>query len=238
MSEIQSNYPRTNQIGNKPVDVPALQRIALSGLVWVVANWILFFAVFIVAAVIPRADAVGKTTALLWFGTYVGIAWCVALWVYRAHQAVCALRSVEPRMPSSLVAGLSVVPIVLFGVPLSYAMDFLIVRSESPNNPTMKWTSLWSRSGQVNVLAALLAAPSIGLLFCLLKRVPIETTYLIVFLETVSFSFAIVQGAALVFQINRRISNLVESRAMPSVQTTPPPIRDIHLAVPAKSTDG
>ena len=231
MSDFQSNYPRNSSIGRIVPDVPALQRIALSGLVWVIAGWVLFFASFVVGSIgrPPGGETIMGAVILVWAATFVGLSWCVAVWVYRAHKLLCDLRGIEPRMSSFAVAGLSIIPIVLFGLPLSYTMDFLVIRSESDTKPTMKWTSLLSKSGQVNGFALLQAIPGLCLLFGVMAKITGGAQALVGFAGILALHFSTLVGASMAFQTNRRIAMLIDSNTRRDFPNSPPPVRDVHL---------
>ena len=222
MSEFQSNYPRAPKSSPGFVDVLTLQRVALSGLVWVIAHWLTAALAIIFSVVVRRSttvEAIIGVLGLLWLGTAIGVAWCVGSWIFRAHQAVCLLRNIEPKMPSWIAATLSAVPFVLFGLPLSYTMEFIIIRAESADKPTMRWWSLWSKSGWMNLMAFLLALPSFGVLLLILPAIDRDIRAIASFIGIISLDFAMLLGAALVFQTNRMIANLARDRMTGNIRT-------------------
>jgi hypothetical protein len=195
--------------------VLALQRIALCGLVWVIVCWIFSIATITLAGFSyphkSNQNLIGALS-LIWMSAYLGVALCTAFWVYRAHGAVCSLREIEPRIASSTVALLAFGTIALLGFPIYYVMDFLVVRSDSPDKATMKWNSPWSKSGQVNTLTFLAVIPSGCLIVWLTLKVDQDLLAIIFLTSVVALNFACIQGAFLVFQVNRRIAQQVNAR--------------------------
>ena len=240
MSDFQSNYPGNSSIGRVVPDVPALQRIALSGLVWVIANWILGTVTFALA-ITSQKDSISRIVlggvSLIWLFTYIGIAISASIWVYRAHKAICNLREVVPRISSISLAVLAFLSVALLGFPIGYSMDFLVIRAGSPDKPTMKWYSPWSKSGQVNVIVTLAAVPGAVAIYAQTPFTDREVNATFSFLAILAINFACIQGACLVFQINRRIANLVDSNTRRDFPNSPPPVRDIHSEAATKSCD-
>lgn len=152
---IQSNYPRDTGRIVTPDEIAKLRRTAKIGAVAI----IVFTACATFLDMFPRFDENERR----WFATGVLVLSiiasviitmvCTMIWVTRAHRAVCKLRGITPRVPSGLLGFLSAVPYVLFSLPLAYTLEFLVIRSESPDTPTMRWYSFFSKSNILNLFA-------------------------------------------------------------------------------------
>ena len=203
------------------MDISALLRIASSGLVWVIANGVSILFLLILAVFGFSSDSILFVIGILglvWMGTCLGTCYCVGVWVYRAHHAICALRGIESRMSSFAIGTLAAIPIVFLGLPLAYALEFILIRSESPDKPTMKWSSFWSKSGPANIMAFLLVTPCICFFICLfLVGFRPGFLYFLLVPTLVCAEIGLFYGSFLVFKINKRIEILANTIAYRSI---------------------
>lgn len=208
--EIESNYPRSNSFPFEQADIEGLHKNAKWGLYFVNAQ-ALFYTLSMVLAEAPAIVCI-----LLFFLSGLGTLIYVVIWVTNAHYAVCSLRGIQPRMPSLLLGILSGIPYVLFFMPLAYALDFLVVRSRSETEPTMKWYSCFSKSLRVNLFAiAVITYTTIVSLSVVNEFMPKPFHYL-GFMEWIgytSFLYALIVGVKIVWQVNHQIEALNNSRA-------------------------
>lgn len=207
VSEIQSNYPRKPQIAAVKVDVPFLQRAALSGLVFAIGQVVSLAAFGICINASGRDPVVFFVLGfsfLMFLGAGLGLMACIGIWVNRAYQAVCDIRGIESKLSATSVAILT----VCFPM-LPYALDFLDIRSKSADLPTMKWWSPYSKSMLTNVLFVLVLAAGLFLVVTFPSGLPRDYTALFLELFCVTYTTALFVGAIIVFRVNRNIVALV-----------------------------
>lgn len=139
--------------------------------------------------------------------------WTTMFWVTRAHHAICSLRGITPRISSKVIGFLSGIPYILFFAPLCYAVDFLVVRSESPDKPTMRWYSAFSKSLIVNVFAVFIIIDSscvIASLIIEFKEGPQSDpfTNVVDWVGIVALTVAVTLGIKIAKDVNQNIEKL------------------------------
>ena len=164
MDNIQSNYPRPVNGRQGLDDLGRIQHSAKVGKVsvtfLVISNVI--FAFPLSGSKIGQGGANGGALLLemlLAIGTgifSVTAIWATMVWVTCSHRAVCTSRGITSKVPSKLVGFASGIPYLLLCIPLIYALDFIVVRSEHPDKPILRWYSLLSKSKLVNAFFLLL----------------------------------------------------------------------------------
>ncbi len=164
MDNIQSNYPRA---GSQRQSIDDLQRIQHSAKVGKVSVLFLiisngYFAIPLFGSRKGEDNANGSSLLLemlLAIGTvifFVTAIWATMVWISCAHRAVCTTRGITSKVPSKFVGFASGIPYLLLYIPLIYALDFIVVRSESPDKPILQRYSLLSKSKLVNTFCMLL----------------------------------------------------------------------------------
>ena len=217
----QSNYPRGLADAIGPADVVGLRRSATIGQV----SLIVLAAVSLISLAFPRLPEFEENTSLpvVLFSILISLAMfiagvvaigCTMFWVTRAHRAVCKLREISPRIPSQILGFLSGIPYHLFFLPLSYAVDFLMIRSESPDKQTMRWYSMLSKSPIVNTFAvALITDTSLSayevIKSSLLSAPESTTTSVTDIVSTVSLLVGIVTGIRIAKTVNDNVEKQV-----------------------------
>jgi hypothetical protein len=209
--EIESNYPRSNSFPIDKADIEALQKNAKWGLYFVNAQ-ALFYTLSMVLAELPAIICI-----LLFFVSGLGTLVFIIIWVTNAHYAVCSLRGIHSRIPSIFVGILSGIPYVLFFVPLSYTLDFLVIRSRSETERTMRWYSSFSRSLRVNLFAIALIAYTtlVGYSFLtIITNRPARYQGLMDWIAFTCFLYGLVVGVKIVWQVNHQIEVLNDSKTL------------------------
>ncbi len=203
--EIESNYPRSNSFSIETADVEGLHKNAKWGLYFVNAQ-----ALFYTLSMVLNETA-GVICILLFYLSGLGTLVYIIIWVTNAHYAVCALRGIHSRIPSLLLGILSGIPYVLFFMPLSYALDFLMVRSRSATEPTMRWYSYFSKSLRVNLFAIALIGyvtlVSLSIVSAFLPR-PIQYLGFMEWIAYTCFLYGLIVGVKIVWQVNANIEKL------------------------------
>ncbi len=211
---IPSNYPRANELEIPNIDVKSLKRLAKIGIVCVLIQAVLFLAM-IVAAFLAQTQPVfdligailGLTLVFMWFLLSI----CSSVWVYQAMVAVCLIRNIVPTVKPIVTAILCAFSIPFFGLPIGYAMDFLLIRIEDANKPTMRWNSLYSKSGMVNLFWILCATPAMIVVICFILRTSYNVNSVLTLLALLCFQLALVVAIGLVLRINKHIELIVEA---------------------------
>lgn len=211
---IPSNYPRANELEIPNINVASLTRIAKVGIIGVVIQGVLFLATIVSAFLAqnnPVFDLIGPIIGLALVCVWSQIAVSSAVWVYQAMVAICLIRNIVPAVKPITVAILCMFSIPLFGLPIGYAMDFLMIRAEDATKPTMRWTSFWSKSGMVNLFWLFSATPAMIVAVCLILRTSYDVNSVLTIVALLSFELALVVAVSLVLQINKRIELIVEA---------------------------
>ncbi len=129
-------------------------------------------------------------------------------WSSQAHQITCQLRGYSPRIPSINVGMICAFSFLLFFIPLSHTLDFLIVRSKNRDSETMNWKSLLSSSKLVNLFNL-----SIFLSFAIgaIALFPIISNSVAAFVglfSTLALVAAMVFGTKIVEEVNKNLDEL------------------------------
>ena len=215
MSEIQSNYPRESVVGVDRQDIQRLGTITRSGLVWTIANGVsitILMSSLLIFKNLRSLFTLYGGLALVFFATGLILAVAIFCWVRLAHRIVCRLRNVETRMSSNVTAGLAAVPVILGYLPLSYALEFVLIRSKSIDTPVMKWYSAWSKSWEANVFA-FIAFLSAACFFCsFFSHLYANERQMLIYTSTGLRDIALVVGLRMVLKSNKNLKILFESR--------------------------
>ncbi len=222
MDNIQSNYPRKASHGLHLADLVPIRRASTIGQI----SLIVLALVLIASYVFPSSPESGNdaTPFVLDLPTLVTIAslfaiigaiWGAMFWVTRTHRAVCALRGIKSRMPSRLLGFLSGIPLITFFLPICYALDFLVVRSQSDDMPTLRWYSLLSKSKIVNFFAfAIIANCTVGTYDLIKEYVwnrPSTGRFGVSdFLQMITLFSAIASGIIIAKIVNRNIESILK----------------------------
>ena len=223
---IQSNYPRAKAEVTL-VEIAKMRSAAKVGQLALFA----FTAVIIISNLFPNfgKKAEPSTTDLLAglailvtvLFSVVATMCCTMSWITKAHRAVCILRGITPRVPSRLLGFLGGIPYLLFSLPLCYALDFLVVRSESPDEPTMRWFSFSSRSNIVNLFAAAIIVDATRNAYSLTRMIFAPRPYsgtitLLDVLFTLDFIVAVFSGIRIARIVIANIEKLVQTNSQVS----------------------
>jgi hypothetical protein len=159
---------------------------------------------------------VGLILILVLFVAIGAAIWATMFWVTRAHRAVCSIRGITSRIPSNLLGFLSGVPYILFFIPLCYALDFLVVRSESSDTPTMRWYSSFSKSLIVNVFAIVIIVDSAITIYDMLKEFLVKqpstsSPDALDWVGTILFTITVILGIRIAKMVNHNIEALVHT---------------------------
>ena len=223
MSEIQSNYPRNSPFtsGNVDVDVDNLKRASKIGQVALV----FIAAVTTIFQIFPKILSFDDKPSLLLIISALGLGLLLILagiaaigttmfWFTRAHRAVCALRGITPRVSSKVVGFFSGIPYLLLYGPLFYALEFLVVRSESPDIPTMRWYTLYSNSRITNVFGIFIVTDAVLAVYSfvmesIVKSPSIVNSTTFDWVSNFIFCVAVILGIRIAKNVNRNIEDLV-----------------------------
>ena len=220
MSDLQSNYPRNSGIGLSLTDIDSMKRAAKIGQIalLVLAVQLTVFLVFPgIIGVVDDSAYLNEIVALGFMLAIVvaGIAaiWSTMFWVTRTHRAVCALRGITPQVPSKLIGFASGIPYILLNVPLCYTIEFLVIRSGSPDTPTMRWNTMLSKSKIVNVFGLVVIIDSAitfwsAVMEYVLKKPTILDSPAFEWFNNIVFWIAVILGIRIAKIVNQNIASL------------------------------
>ncbi len=215
MNEIKSNYPRESIEGVGRQDIDRLAHVARSGLVWAVANGLsitlLLISLFLFARE-RKFTALYGSLFLVAIGTGIVLAVAIFIWVRVAHRTVCRLRNLEPRMSSGLIAFLAAVPAILGYLPLSYTLEFILIRSKSEETPVLKWYSAWSKSWEANAFAVAAFFSAASFFSSFYTHLYANERQILIYSSTALYDIALITGTRMVLKSNQNLKALFESR--------------------------
>ena len=144
MSDIQSNYPRTQvALSSEKVDLVEVSDSAGKG---IFAVWVLFLCILIdfLGSILFVGDlgrpGIFSYVAIIFVGTLFFYFLYLYRWSKGAHQALCILRGYQPRISSMLVGIECLLSVFLFGIPVWLTFNFLVINSEPSNNTPSRFT--------------------------------------------------------------------------------------------------
>ena len=152
-----SNYPRAGDVVGKEVPSEQLAKHVRLGLIW--GSFMTFgFAIFLGFEQNISTDlnwgeqgaAAGAVSMAALFLVIFSVLFAVQIfkWVHLAWEATVRLRDIDPQISAIGAASLSIVPVINL-VALIYIMDFLVIRSQSNELPTMNAFSVASQDRSV-----------------------------------------------------------------------------------------
>ncbi len=221
MSDIQSNYPRTTGHKLSFTDIDSLKRAAKIGqfALVTIALSLTFYLVF--PQILASEDNSSSLTLFVGLGYILlillaGIAtiWSTMFWVTRSHRAVCALRGITPRVSSKLLGFACGLPYILLNIPLCYVVEFLVIRSESADTPTMRWNTMLSKSKIVNIFGLMVIIESAiafwsAVMEYIVKKPSLIDSPVVDWISNISFWVAVVLGIRIAKIVNRNIEILL-----------------------------
>lgn len=178
---INSNYPRTSSVSSVPVAVDQLRKLTKDGIMYaaffgtgsVLSDCLSTYNA--IRGVDPfdfsKSNSLGVMGPISFIFLYGALKFIpvVFKWVRLAWLSTTATRNLEPKIDEKAAAWLSVIPVINM-VGLMYILEWLVVRSRSATDPTVKWYSVKSINPNATAFVYALAAHIIGMI---LPTVPI-----------------------------------------------------------------
>ena len=221
MSDVQSNYPRTLGHGSYFVDIDGIKRAAIFGQIalLVFATAMTIFQILLDIPEFkndPSGPLIMVGLGIIFAMILAGIVaiWSTMFWFTRTHSAVCGLRGITPRISSKVVGFFSGIPYLMLYIPLFYALEFLVVRSQSPDTSTMRWYTIFSKSKIVNIFGVFIvtdaALAAYGAVMEYVVRAPsILDSHMADYISLAIFWVAVILGIRIAKNVNRNIEDLV-----------------------------
>jgi len=115
-------------------------------------------------------------------------------------------------MSPELIAFLSAVPAILGYLPLSYTLEFILIRSKSEDTPVLKWYSAWSKSWEANAFAVTAFFSSTCFFCSFFNQLFAVERQALVYTSIVLYDIALILGTRMVLKSNQNLNVLFESR--------------------------
>jgi hypothetical protein len=142
MSDIQSNYPRTQvAISSEKVNLVDVADAGSKGVLAVLVILLLLILVTLGPWLGLPTGAYGLLSLII-IGAAFPFFVNLYKWSSQAHYALCLLKGYSPRISSPVVGIGSAISIFIFAVPIWLTFDFLITYSDPSNSdpPTISWS--------------------------------------------------------------------------------------------------
>ena len=221
---INSNYPREGSITSLPLAVDQLRKLTKEGIQWAAffgTGSVLSDCLSTYSAIMgidpfdfSKSNSLGLMGPLSFIYLYGAVKFIkvVFKWVLLAWQSTTVARSVEPKISAKAAAWLSVFPVINL-VGLMYILEWLVVRSRSATDPTVKWYSIKSVNPTATAFVYSLGGHLIGMilpLFPVIERRGAMGNVFSSAVGSICLILALVYGYKLSVETN---DNLAESQS-------------------------